>query len=88
MAGAIRPPLWYGATYYSYLFDRAIAKKVWSTLFKDAPLTREGGEKFRNEVLRNGGGKDPWEMVAEVVGDESLAKGDWNAMEKVGKWLD
>jgi hypothetical protein len=27
-------------------------------------------------------------MVAEVVGDESLAKGDWNAMEKVGKWLD
>jgi len=78
----------YGATYYSYLFDRAIAKKVWSTVFRNEPLTREGGEKFRNEVLRWGGGKDPWGMVAKLVGDDSLAEGDWNAMEKVGKWLD
>lgn len=77
----------YGATYYSYLFDRAIATKVWSTLFERDPLTREGGEKFRNEVLRWGGGKDPWEMVANIVGDDSLAKGDREAMGKVGSWL-
>lgn len=78
----------YGATYYSYLLDRAIAKKVWQSLFAQHPLSRTNGKKFRNEVLGWGGGKDPWEMVATVVGDDSLAKGDWEAMKKVGKWLD
>ncbi|KAI0778360.1 mitochondrial intermediate peptidase [Trametes elegans] len=34
----------YGATYYSYLFDRAIASRVWRTLFIHDPLNREAGE--------------------------------------------
>lgn len=77
----------YGATYYSYLFDRAIALKVWDTVFAGKPLTREGGEKFKNEVLKWGGGKDPWEMVASVLGEDELAKGDTKAMETVGRWM-
>lgn len=77
----------YGATYYSYLFDRAIAKKVWAGVFADEPLSREGGERFKEEVLRWGGGKDPWEMIGELLKDEELAKGDRRAMEKVGKWM-
>ena len=77
----------YGATYYSYTFDRAIARKVWSALFAGDPLSREGGEKLRQDVLKWGGGRDPWEMVANVVGDESLAQGDAKAMQTVGSWL-
>lgn len=77
----------YGATYYSYLFDRAIAGKVWTTLFADDPLSREGGEALRDQVLKWGGGRDPWEMVASVLQDDSLVKGDSEAMRKVGGWL-
>ena len=84
----------YGATYYSYLFDRAIAGKVWSTLFNGAsaegPLSREGGERFKETVLKWGGGRDPWEMVGEVIGGkegEEVAKGDERAMALVGGWM-
>lgn len=83
----------YGATYYSYLFDRAIAGKVWSTLFNHSPegsLSREGGEVLKARVLKWGGGKDPWEMVGSVVGGregEAVARGDERAMGLVGGWL-
>jgi len=83
----------YGATYYSYLFDRAIAGKVWATLFMDGPdgaLSREGGEVLKEKVLKWGGGRDPWEMVGDVVGGregERIAKGDEKAMGIVGGWL-
>ena len=84
----------YGATYYSYLFDRAIAGKVWSTLFNGGSaadaLSREGGEMFKERVLKWGGGKDPWEMVGSVVGGregEAVSKGDEGAMALVGGWM-
>lgn len=100
----------YGATYYSYLFDRAIAGKIWSSLFahnstagpgpgpgsrppNDAAediLSRKGGEAFKEKVLKWGGGRDPWEMVGDVIGGaegEQVAKGDEKAMELVGRWM-
>jgi len=83
----------YGATYYSYLFDRAIAGKVWSTLFNHTPdgsVSREGGEVFKEKVLKWGGGKDPWEMVGSVIGGkegEMVSRGDKAAMGLVGGWL-
>lgn len=70
----------YGATYYSYLFDRAIAAKVWKTLFEPDPYNRECGEKFKNSVLKWGGMKDPWECIADVLDEPVLAKGDATAM--------
>lgn len=102
----------YGATYYSYLFDRAIAGKIWSSLFArgrtnsnnaaaadsnnaaaaaaEDILSREGGEAFKEKVLKWGGGRDPWEMVGDVIGGaegEQVARGDEKAMELVGRWM-
>ncbi|KAG9050826.1 Mitochondrial intermediate peptidase [Tulasnella sp. UAMH 9824] len=76
----------YGATYYSYLFCRAIAKKVWKTLFEVNPLDRNAGERFKEEVLKYGGGKEPWEMLGSLLNIPELAAGDRKAMELVGKW--
>jgi intermediate peptidase len=82
----------YGATYYSYLFDRAIAGKVWRTLFNHSPegsLSREGGEILKEQVLKWGGGRDPWVMVGELVGGkegETLMRGDEESMRVVGGW--
>ncbi|GAA6043212.1 hypothetical protein JCM8097_000329 [Rhodosporidiobolus ruineniae] len=76
----------YGATYYSYLFDRAIAARVFGSLFAADPLSREKGEELKRKVLRWGGGRDPWEMVAEVTGCEEVARGGKRAMEEVGRW--
>ncbi|PWN33584.1 zincin [Meira miltonrushii] len=78
----------YGATYYSYLFDRAIASRIWQKLFMKSPLDREAGEAFKKRVLAHGGGRDPWHMLADVLKDDNLAEGaeSSRAMEAVGRW--
>ncbi|KAI9771001.1 MAG: Mitochondrial intermediate peptidase [Geoglossum simile] len=78
----------YGAAYYSYLFDRAIAGKVWKDVFGEGreSLSAERGGRFRDEVLRWGGGRDSWACVAGVLKDERLVEGGVAAMEEVGRW--
>lgn len=76
----------YGATYYSYLFDRAIASRVWKKLFAHDPLNRVIGERYKQEVLRFGGGRDPWEMVGSLLKSPELQCGDAEAMVEVGRW--
>lgn len=76
----------YGATYYSYLFDRAIASRVWRNVFAEDPLKRETGEKYKLEVLRFGGGKNPWNMVSTLLSAPELELGDAEAMREVGRW--
>lgn len=85
----------YGATYYSYIFDRAIANKIWRDVFRGgkAALDREAGERYKNEVLRWGGGRNGWDCVAGVLGSGNasnangrLAEGGDEAMREVGRW--
>ncbi|KAL0579465.1 Mitochondrial intermediate peptidase [Marasmius crinis-equi] len=76
----------YGATYYSYLLGRAIASRVWGNVFRDDPLEREVGERYKREVLRFGGGRDPWKMVARLLGLPELENGDKEAIGVVGRW--
>ncbi|EEH19367.1 hypothetical protein PABG_01686 [Paracoccidioides brasiliensis Pb03] len=85
----------YGATYYSYLFDRAIASKLWAETFQEGKLAtdREAGERFKNELLRWGAGRDGWKCIAGVLGDQNpanangrLAEGGEDAMSEVGRW--
>lgn len=76
----------YGATYYSYLFDRAIASRVWKQVFEKDPLNRAIGQKYKQEVLKWGGARDPWQMVSALLGSPELERGDAEAMREVGKW--
>lgn len=76
----------YAATYYSYLFDRVIAAKVWKDIFAKNPTSRVAGEKYYQEVLKWGGSRNPWECLASLLGDETLANGGPEAMKTVGRW--
>jgi intermediate peptidase len=80
----------YGATYYSYLFDRAIAARIWKEVFQEGrgegSLNRENGELYKNEVLRWGGGRDGWECLAGVLKDDRVRNGGEGAMREVGRW--
>ncbi|KAL2161507.1 hypothetical protein VTH06DRAFT_8069 [Thermothelomyces fergusii] len=80
----------YGSTYYSYLFDRVLAQRVWEVVFRSgeagAALRRENGERLKESLLKWGGGRDPWKCLAEVLGDERLADGGEEAMALVGSW--
>ena len=80
----------YGATYYSYLFDRAIAGKIWNEVFRggkdEGGIDREAGERYKQEVLKWGGGRGGWACISGVLGDERLRDGGKEAMKQVGEW--
>ncbi|KAM0786018.1 hypothetical protein ACM66B_006834 [Microbotryomycetes sp. NB124-2] len=76
----------YGATYYSYLFDRAIAAKLFSTKFANEPLSRRSGQEVKDKLLKWGGGKEPWEMVGELLESQEVMNGGKRAMREVGRW--
>lgn len=119
----------YGGVYYSYLFDRAIAGRVWRDVFAPSPssassgagagagypftsgaftsnnttlntqstannlglkgpLDRAAGQRYRDEVLKWGGSRDPWRCVAGVLGKEYewMGEGGERAMQEVGRW--
>ncbi|KAF4983562.1 hypothetical protein FDECE_17280 [Fusarium decemcellulare] len=80
----------YGSTYYSYLFDRVLAERVWRVVFKSgdngAAINRDNGERLKENLLKWGGGRDPWTCLAETLEDERLAPGDEKSMALVGSW--
>ncbi|KEY67611.1 hypothetical protein S7711_07808 [Stachybotrys chartarum IBT 7711] len=80
----------YGSTYYSYLFDRVLAERVWRVVFRagdaGAAVSRENGERLKENLLKWGGGRDPWVCLAETLQDERLAPGDEKSMALVGSW--
>ncbi|EWC46832.1 hypothetical protein DRE_03844 [Drechslerella stenobrocha 248] len=78
----------YGGLYYSYLLDKAIADRVWTAVFANDPLSRDAGERYREEVLRWGGARDPWRCVGSLLAREDLAEEAAVAgrMEEVGRW--
>ncbi|KAH6897115.1 hypothetical protein B0T10DRAFT_476009 [Thelonectria olida] len=80
----------YGSTYYSYLFDRVLAERVWRVVFKagegGAAISRENGERVKENLLKWGGGRDPWTCLADTLQDDRLAPGDEKSMALVGSW--
>ena len=80
----------YGSTYYSYLFDRVLAKRIWQVVFASGQggmsVNRECGEKMKESVLKWGGGRDPWRCVAEVLDDGRVENGGEKAMGIIGSW--
>jgi intermediate peptidase len=80
----------YGGSYYSYLFDRVLAKRVWQKVFASGQdggaIDRLNGERFKDNVLKWGGARDPWRCLSDVLRDERLESGGKGAMGLVGSW--
>ncbi|KAH8764476.1 mitochondrial intermediate peptidase [Hyaloscypha finlandica] len=80
----------YGGSYYSYLFDRVLAKRVWQKVFASGldggAVDRANGERFKDDVLKWGGARDPWKCLSSVLRDERLEGGGQSAMGLVGSW--
>ncbi|KAK7686873.1 hypothetical protein QCA50_009949 [Cerrena zonata] len=73
------------ADQWSTWHDRAIADKVWSTLFATDPWCQNAGLKYKESILKWGGTKDPWDCLADALNDPSISKGDSNAMITIGE---
>ncbi|GAP85949.1 putative mitochondrial intermediate peptidase [Rosellinia necatrix] len=80
----------YGSTYYSYLFDQVLSERVWRVVFSagqnGAALDRQNGERLKENLLKWGGSRDPWQCLSDTLQDERLIDGDEKAMRLVGSW--
>lgn len=80
----------YGSTYYSYLFDRVLAERVWNVLFsagkEGGALDRKNGEQLKENLLKWGASRDPWMCLSGTLRDERLVEGGEEAMALVGSW--
>ena len=72
----------YAGRYYSYLWCRAVASRIWNEWFKDDPLSREAGERYRQTFLRYGGGRDPRKLVEDMLGQDITVDDLVDALEK------
>ncbi|XXG93897.1 Mitochondrial intermediate peptidase [Hypoxylon texense] len=81
----------YGSTYYSYLFDQVLSRRVWQVVFSagqnGAALDRANGERLKENLLKWGGSRDPWRCLSGALQDERLIDGDEKAMRLVGSWV-
>jgi intermediate peptidase len=79
----------YGSTYYSYLFDRVLARRVWQIVFmsgrQKGSVSRDRGERLKENLLKWGGGREPWLCLSTLLEDERLRKGG-EGMKLVGQW--
>ncbi|KAJ3069403.1 Mitochondrial intermediate peptidase [Podochytrium sp. JEL0797] len=69
----------YGASYYSYFWARRVSDSIRATVFGGAPQRgydrdrlRHGGEVVRQELLKWGGGRDPWVGLEKAGIDEGV----------------
>jgi len=59
----------YSAGYYTYMWSLVISKDFWGA-FARAPMDRGTADRYRREVLSQGGARDAGDMVRRFLGRE------------------
>jgi thimet oligopeptidase len=71
----------YAATYYTYLWSQVISKDLWSVFDPEHPFDPRPAHRYRDLVLRPGGGRPSAQLVREFLG-RPFGFGSWR------RWLE
>jgi thimet oligopeptidase len=58
----------YAATYYTYLWSQVISKDLWSAFDPEHPFEPAPARRYRDMILRPGGGKPAAQLVRDFLG--------------------
>eukprot|EP00040_Diaphanoeca_grandis_P030756 m.182525 g.182525 ORF g.182525 m.182525 type:complete len:700 (+) comp32119_c9_seq1:308-2407(+) len=58
----------YATGYYSYLWCQALSSMIWHQCFLKDPLSRDAGDRYRKYVLSPASGRDPWNIIEDLLG--------------------
>lgn len=58
----------YAATYYTYLWSQVISKDLWSAFDPERPFNPGPALRYRDMILRTGGGKPSAQLVRDFLG--------------------
>jgi len=58
----------YAATYYTYLWSQVISKDLWSAFDAEHPFDPGPARRYRDMILRPGGGKPSADLVRDFLG--------------------
>ncbi|KAJ5953522.1 hypothetical protein N7454_000418 [Penicillium verhagenii] len=60
----------YDAGYYGYLSSQVYSTDMFYTVFKDDPMNKASGRRYRYQVLEKGGSQDEMKTLTEFLGRE------------------
>lgn len=60
----------YDAGYYGYLSSQVYSTDMFYTVFKNDPMNKEAGRRYRYQVLEKGGSQDEMKTLTEFLGRE------------------
>lgn len=60
----------YDAGYYGYLSSQVYSTDMFYTVFKDDPMNKAAGRRYRYQVLEKGGSQDEMETLTAFLGRE------------------
>ncbi len=58
----------YAATYYTYLWSQVISKDLWSAFDPEHPFDPAPANRYRDMILRPGGGKPSAQLIRDFLG--------------------
>ncbi|KAI5204327.1 hypothetical protein AUEXF2481DRAFT_62886 [Aureobasidium subglaciale EXF-2481] len=71
----------YDAGFYGYLYARAYATDMFYSVFKDDPLNKVQGRRYRRTMLEKGGSVDEMETLVEFLGREPSTEAFYKELE-------
>ena len=72
--------LQYGSKYYSYMWAEKYALELFNYIKQTGLLNDKVGERFRKEVLEQGGSKPEMKILIDLLGMEPTDKGFYNLL--------
>ncbi|KAJ8293989.1 Thimet oligopeptidase [Rhodotorula toruloides] len=58
----------YSAGYYGYLWSQVFSADMYETVFSKDPMSKEGGQRYRKEILQPGGSRDEMDSLVKFLG--------------------